>query len=381
MQRILVVDDTELNRNLLYHILEEDYIVDTAEDGEAALRKLKESRGKTAALLLDLRMPKMDGFAVIAEMKKNGWLQRIPVLVISGEGAAEVESQCFELGVSDFIHKPFVSSVVKNRIRNTIELFQCKNQLEQKVEEQEEALRRQDRIIRIQAEKLREAKSFDRMMLEYGAAIMEVETRLKSLNAEFSQEYNRNPFESIKSRLKTPESIYEKLERKGYPATVENIRERLMDVAGVRVICSFPDDIYRLAELFTRQDDIVLLREKDYIKHPKLNGYRSLHLILSVPIFLSGGKKNMNVEMQFRTIAMDFWASLEHKLKYKKDVDDADEIVSQLKACADSIETLDYQMQEIRNRIDLGKDAKKYPAGGVLEEGWAWGVSENCYQE
>ena len=154
-----------------------------------------------------------------------------------------------------------------------------------------------------------------------------------------------------------------------------------MDVAGVRVICSFPDDIYRLAELFTRQDDIVLLREKDYIKHPKLNGYRSLHLILSVPIFLSGGKKNMNVEMQFRTIAMDFWASLEHKLKYKKDVDDADEIVSQLKACADSIETLDYQMQEIRNRIDLGKDAKKYPAGGVLEEGWAWGVSENCYQE
>ncbi len=359
MQRILVVDDTELNRNLLYHILEEDYIVDTAEDGEAALRKLKESRGKTAALLLDLRMPKMDGFAVIAEMKKNGWLQRIPVLVISGEGAAEVESQCFELGVSDFIHKPFVSSVVKNRIRNTIELFQCKNQLEQKVEEQEEALRRQDRIIRIQAEKLREAKSFDRMMLEYGAAIMEVETRLKSLNAEFSQEYNRNPFESIKSRLKTPESIYEKLERKGYPATVENIRERLMDVAGVRVICSFPDDIYRLAELFTRQDDIVLLREKDYIKHPKLNGYRSLHLILSVPIFLSGGKKNMNVEMQFRTIAMDFWASLEHKLKYKKDVDDADEIVSQLKACADSIETLDYQMQEIRNRIDLGKDAKK----------------------
>ena len=381
MQRILVVDDTDLNRNLLYHILEEDYIVDTAEDGEAALRKLKESRGKTAALLLDLRMPKMDGFAVIAEMKKNGWLQRIPVLVISGEGAAEVESQCFELGVSDFIHKPFVSSVVKNRIRNTIELFQCKNQLEQKVEEQEEALRRQDRIIRIQAEKLREAKSFDRMMLEYGAAIMEVETRLKSLNAEFSQEYNRNPFESIKSRLKTPESIYEKLERKGYPATVENIRERLMDVAGVRVICSFPDDIYRLAELFTRQDDIVLLREKDYIKHPKLNGYRSLHLILSVPIFLSGGKKNMNVEMQFRTIAMDFWASLEHKLKYKKDVDDADEIVSQLKACADSIETLDYQMQEIRNRIDLGKDAKKYPAGGVLEEGWAWGVSENCYQE
>ncbi len=367
MQRILVVDDAELNRNLLQHILEDDYIVDLAEDGEQALRILEENRKETAALLLDLRMPKMDGFAVITQMKEKGWIQRIPVLIISGECAVETENRCFELGVSDFIRKPFVSSTVKKRLKNTIELFDCKNRLEMKVEEQEETLKKQDEIIRIQAEKLKEAKSFHRLMLEYQSAIMEVETRLKSLNAEFSQEYNRNPFESIKSRLKTPESIYEKLERKGYPATVENIREQLMDVAGVRIICSFPDDIYRLAELFTGQDDITVLRVKDYIRNPKPNGYRSLHLILSVPIFLSGGKKQMNVEIQFRTIAMDFWASVEHKLKYKKDVEDADEIVGQLKICADSIETLDYRMQEIRNRIDK-RDAAPEMEKNILQK-------------
>ncbi len=187
----------------------------------------------------------------------------------------------------------------------------------------------------------------------YRCAIMEIETRLKVLNEEFSREYKRNPFESIKSRLKTPESIYEKLERKGHPITVDNIREHLTDVAGLRVICSFPDDIYRLADLVIRQDDILLLRKKDYIQNPKDNGYRSLHLILSVPIFLSNEKKYMKAEVQFRTIAMDFWASLEHKLKYKKNVKNATQIVAQLKACADSIEMLDYQMQNLRNKIDM----------------------------
>ncbi|MEY8337556.1 GTP pyrophosphokinase family protein [Lachnospiraceae bacterium 62-35] len=226
-----------------------------------------------------------------------------------------------------------------------MELFAYKNRLEQKIEEQEE-------IIRIQEEKLRDAKDFNRLMMEYRFAIMEVETKLKVLNEEFSQEYNRNPFESIKSRLKSPASIYEKLKRKGFPVTVESIRENLTDMAGLRVICSFPDDIYRLAELFIKQDDITLLQKKDYIKHPKPNGYRSLHLIAEVPIFLSNEKKYMKVEVQFRTIAMDFWASLEHKLKYKKDVDNTDEIECQLKSCADSIEALDYQMQEIRNKID-----------------------------
>ena len=228
--------------------------------------------------------------------------------------------------------------------------------MEQKIREQEATLEKQYQIIQEQAEKLREAKPFNKLMTEYRSAIMEVETRLNILNAEFSQEYNRNPFESIKSRLKSADSIFEKLGRKGYPFTVESIRKHLTDVAGVRVICSFPDDIYRLAELFTQQGDIYLVRRKDYIKNPKSNGYRSLHLILNVPIFLSREVKYMSVEVQFRTIAMDFWASLEHKLKYKKDVDDAEEIVQQLKFCADSIGQLDYQMQEIRNKIDHSKE-------------------------
>lgn len=353
MQRILVVDDAAINREMLRGMLEDNYAIDMAENGQQALRKLLEYRGKLAAVLLDLQMPVMDGYAVIAAMKENGWLEKIPVLIISGENAAEVESKCLEIGVSDFIHKPFDSSIVMNRVRNVIDLFTYKSSLEHQVEEQKETLRQQDRIIRIQAEKLREAEPFNRLMMEYRFVIMEVETRLKVLNEEFSREYKRNPFESIKSRLKTPESIYEKLERKGYPITVENIREHLTDVAGLRVICSFPDDIYRLADLVTSQDDILLLRRKDYIKNPKSNGYRSLHLILSVPIFLSNEKKYMKAEVQFRTIAMDFWASLEHKLKYKKDVDNADEIGMQLRACADCIDMLDHQMLDLRNKIDM----------------------------
>ena len=242
-----------------------------------------------------------------------------------------------------------------NRVKNAIELFTCKNQLEQTVEKQAMTLKKQVQIIEMQAEQLRDARPFKHLMMEYSSAILEVETKLKVLNAEFSQVYNRNPFEAIKSRLKSPESIYEKLERKGYPITLDSIRKNLSDVAGLRVICSFPDDIYRLAELFIKQDDIVLVRQKDYIKTPKANGYRSLHLILDVPIFLSNGKKYMKVEVQFRTIAMDFWASLEHKLKYKRDVENTDEIVEQLRMCADSIEALDHQMQKIRDQIDLSR--------------------------
>ncbi len=353
MQKILVVDDAAVNREMLREMLEDNYEIEMAENGQQALRKLLEYKGELAAVLLDLQMPEMDGYAVIDAMKGNGWLEQIPVLVISIESTAEVESRCLEIGVSDFIHKPFDRSIVKHRVRNTIDLFAYKNSLEQQVEEQRQTLRQQDRIIRIQAEKLKEAEPFNRLMMEYRFAIMEIETRLKVLNEEFSREYKRNPFESIKSRLKTPESIYEKLERKGHPITVENIREHLTDVAGLRVICSFPDDIYRLADLVIRQDDILLLRKKDYIRSPKDNGYRSLHLILSVPIFLSNEKKYMKAEVQFRTIAMDFWASLEHKLKYKKDVNNAEEIVAQLKACADSIEMLDHQMQDLRNKIDM----------------------------
>ena len=355
MQKILVVDDAAVNRELLREMLEDNYVIEMAENGQQALRKLLEFKEELAAVLLDLQMPEMDGFAVIDAMKENGWLEQIPVLVISIESTPEVENRCLEIGVSDFIHKPFDRSIVKNRVRNTMELFASRNQLEQKVEQQEQTLKEQYQIIRMQEEKLRTAKPFNRLMMEYRAAIMEMETRLKVLYEEFAQEYNRNPFESIKSRLKSPASIYEKLERKGFAETVESIRENLTDVAGVRVIGSFPDDIYRLAELLIKQDDIILFRKKDYIMYPKPNGYRSLHLIVEVPIFLSNEKKYMKVEVQFRTIAMDFWASLEHKLKYKKNVANTDEIERQLKACADSIEDLDYQMQEIRNKIDSSR--------------------------
>lgn len=352
MQKILVVDDEEVNRELLRSILEDTYEVTTAEDGKEALQRLGEHHGEIAAVLLDLQMPNADGFAVMEEMRRSGWTDRTSVLVISAEKNVAVENRCFELGVSDFIHKPFEVSIVRNRVKNSIDLFSSRNRLEQKVEQQAATLEEQSQIIRMQAEKLSEAKPFNRLMMEYRSAIMEVETKLKVLNMVFSEEYKRNPFESIKCRLKTPESISKKLERKGYPFTIDNIIEHVADVAGLRVICSFPDDIYRLANLLTEQDDIMLLRSKDYIRNPKPNGYRSLHLILSVPLFLPDEKKYMKVEVQFRTIAMDFWASLEHKLKYKRDdIDDAEEIELQLKACADSIEDLDYQMQEIRDRI------------------------------
>lgn len=357
MQKILVVDDMEINRVLLHMILEDTYNIEVAANGKQALQKLQENEQEWSAVLLDLQMPEMDGFAVIESMEEHGLLDKIPVFIISSEQAAEVESRCLELGVSDFIHKPFDSTIVRNRIHNTIELFQRKNALRQKVEEQEEALKQRDQIIQIQAGRLKEAEEFNQLMMEYRFAIMEVETRLKVLNEEFSHKFKRNPFESIKSRLKSPESIYEKLERKGYPISIENIREHMTDVAGLRVICSFPDDIYRLANLFTRQGDILLLRKKDYIQNPKESGYRSLHLILNVPIFLSNEIKYVKTEIQFRTIAMDFWASLEHKIRYKKDIHNVEEIVEQLQNCAETIDMLDHEMQNIRDKIDVEKQS------------------------
>ena len=199
------------------------------------------------------------------------------------------------------------------------------------------------------------------LMNKYRCAIMEVETKLNVLNAEFSRQYARNPFESIKSRLKSPVSIIEKLSRKNLltnDATIASaIEENLYDVAGIRVICAFQEDIYRLAELLVQQDDIRLIRTKDYIKNPKPNGYRSLHLILEVPVFLKSGKTPMKVEVQFRTIAMDFWASVDHRLRYKKNVSNEDEIVEKLKLCAETISDLDEEMQRIRNMIEENDDS------------------------
>ena len=160
----------------------------------------------------------------------------------------------------------------------------------------------------------------NQLMSYYRCAIMEVETKFKVLNEQFSLQYDRNPIETIKTRLKSPEGIVKKIKRKDLPFSLQSIEENINDIAGIRVICSFPEDIYLLAECLLKQDDITLIEVKDYIKNPKESGYRSLHLIIEVPIFLENEKKNMKVEVQLRTIAMDFWASLEHKLRYKKDI-------------------------------------------------------------
>ena len=196
-------------------------------------------------------------------------------------------------------------------------------------------------------------KPFDLLMSYYECAIMEIETKFRVLNHELSLEYDNNPIESIKTRVKSYDSILKKIRRKNIPLNLQAIEENLKDIAGVRVICSFPDDIYKLAESFLKQDDITLIERKDYIKNPKPSGYRSLHLIVQVPIFLQNEKKMVNVEVQFRTIAMDFWASLDHKMRYKKELSDEEvEILQEeLYDCARQSAALDERMQRIRDRI------------------------------
>lgn len=195
------------------------------------------------------------------------------------------------------------------------------------------------------------SESMTSLMAYYKCAIMEVETKLNVLNEEFSLQHDRNPISTIKTRLKSILSITEKLERNDLALTTENIEEFLNDVAGIRVICSFTDDVYIIANALLSQDDITLIRKKDYIAHPKENGYRSLHLLVNVPIFLQNEKKIMKVEVQLRTIAMDVWASLEHQLRYKKDYKFTDEMAEELKKCADLSSELDYRMERIRRQV------------------------------
>lgn len=197
----------------------------------------------------------------------------------------------------------------------------------------------------------RKVQKFERLMSYYKCAMMEIETKFKVLNEEFSLEFDRNPISSIKSRLKSIDSIQEKMKRKGLPFSVSSIEENLSDVAGVRVICSFPEDVYKLADAFVRQDDITLVSLKDYIAKPKQNGYRSLHLIVEVPIFLSSQKRTMKIEIQLRTIAMDFWATLEHQLRYKKDVEFTDEMARELSECASISASLDIRMDKLRRSV------------------------------
>lgn len=201
------------------------------------------------------------------------------------------------------------------------------------------------------------AVAFDdyrRLMTYYRCAMMEVETKFKVLDAQFSLEQDRNHIETIKTRLKSPESIIEKLERKNLDFSVTAIEENIHDVAGIRVICPFIQDIYILYECLTEQDDIKILQVKDYIKNPKPNGYRSLHLIVEIPIFLQNEKRMMKVEVQLRTIAMDFWASLEHRLRYKKNLGEelSAMLSEELKQCAEESAGLDLRMGIVKDTIE-----------------------------
>ncbi|MEE3354785.1 MAG: GTP pyrophosphokinase family protein [Candidatus Weimeria sp.] len=191
------------------------------------------------------------------------------------------------------------------------------------------------------------------MLANYQCAVYEVETKFKVLNERLGIKYDGNPIESIKTRVKSLESIILKVQRKKLPLSIETIEENIRDIAGIRVICSFEEDVFRIARYFLEQDDITLIEKKDYINNPKPNGYRSLHLIVQVPIFTELGKKQVYVEVQLRTIAMDFWASLEHKLRYKKTLtaEQLEALSKELAICADECADLDRRMEYVRSEI------------------------------
>ena len=187
--------------------------------------------------------------------------------------------------------------------------------------------------------------------LVYNSALKEIGTKLEILNDEFQQVHRYNPIEHIKSRIKTSESIVKKLKKKGYESTIENMIEHVNDIAGIRVICSFTSDIYRVAEMIGNQNDIKVLSIKDYIKNPKPSGYKSYHMLVTVPIFLSDKMVNAKVEIQIRTVAMDFWASLEHKIHYKFEGNAPEHIKNELKECARMVSDLDARMLALNEEI------------------------------
>lgn len=188
-------------------------------------------------------------------------------------------------------------------------------------------------------------------MAIYESGIQEIRTKLEILQRDARYGEGHNPIESIKSRIKRPMSIIEKMYRKGFPISLQSMRENLNDVAGVRVICPFIEDIYTVAEMLTRQDDLKVIQKKDYIQNPKPNGYRSYHLVLEVPVFLSDRKEPVRVEVQLRTIAMDFWASLEHQIHYKTQHEVPDCVTAELRECADIIAHTDERMQSLSKQI------------------------------
>ncbi len=197
-----------------------------------------------------------------------------------------------------------------------------------------------------------ELVDYKELLMRYTCAMKEIRTKVEVLNTEYNVRFQHSPIISIVTRLKQTASIVEKLYRLGVSFSAENVEKNLYDVAGVRIICSYVDDIYTIAKALVKQDDITLIREKDYIRSPKPNGYRSLHLIVGVPVFFSDVRRVMPVEIQIRTQAMDYWANLEHQLKYKQEVPDEEHIVKEMKACADSLAELDRRMYDLRERIE-----------------------------
>jgi len=194
---------------------------------------------------------------------------------------------------------------------------------------------------------------YKELMMMYTCAMKTIKTKFDVLNAEFKVRYQRNPIKFIDTRLKRTTSVMEKMERNNIAFSLENIEAHIHDVAGVRVICSYLDDIYVIAKALTEQDDVTFIAQKDYIENPKPNGYRSMHLIVSIPVFFSEQIKHLKVEVQIRTIAMDFWASLEHQLKYKQENPNGAEIAAELKECSEVISNTDTRMLEIRKKIEI----------------------------
>ena len=192
---------------------------------------------------------------------------------------------------------------------------------------------------------------YQETMMRYHCAILEMRTKLEVLSKDLAVRYRRNPIEFIESRLKKPSSIARKLRRNGSEITVENMVEQVSDIAGIRVLCAYIDDIYEIARMLARQQDVRIINVKDYIKHPKENGYRSYHMIVEIPVYFSDQVRPVRCEIQIRTIAMDFWATLDHDMQYKKEVEDAEEIMRELKACADVIHSTDEKMMRLRERI------------------------------
>jgi len=206
---------------------------------------------------------------------------------------------------------------------------------------------------------LRRGQAFMEMMTYYRCALMEMETKFNVMNEEFSLQFDREPISNIKTRLKSPQSIVDKLLRKDFPIDVSSVEDNLNDIAGIRVICSFLDDVYMLEEALLKHDDVTLIEKRDYIASPKKNGYRSLHLIVSTPIFLAHEKRMMKVEVQLRTIAMDFWASLEHQINYKKKNGIPQGNLSELYECAEMSAELDRRMAELRKKCGIARDGEK----------------------